>query len=40
MASQERNLELKAVDPDPAQTLRAALALGAQEQVSRVRRPR
>jgi adenylate cyclase class IV len=32
MASQERNLELKAVDPDPAQTLSAALALGAEEQ--------
>jgi len=32
MASQRRNLELKAVDPDPERTLRAALELGAREQ--------
>lgn len=33
MAGQRRNLELKAVDPAPEQTLRAALALGAQERA-------
>jgi adenylate cyclase, class 2 len=33
-----RNLELKAVDPDPAATLAAALALGAEEQATLVQR--
>jgi adenylate cyclase class IV len=33
-----RNLELKAVDPDPSATLAAALALGAEEQATLVQR--
>lgn len=33
-----RNLELKAVDPDPAATLAVALALGAEEQATLVQR--
>ena len=33
-----RNLELKAVDPDPAATLAAALALGAEEKATVVQR--
>jgi adenylate cyclase class IV len=32
MAARQRNLEVKAVDPDPQATLQAALALGAQDQ--------
>jgi adenylate cyclase class IV len=32
MAGRRRNLEIKAVDPDPPATLRAALALGAQDE--------
>jgi hypothetical protein len=31
MAGRQRNLEVKAVDPDPQATLQAALALGAQD---------
>ena len=32
MPGRQRNLEIKAVDPDPPATLRAALALGAEDQ--------
>ncbi|MEA2150254.1 MAG: cytidine deaminase [Solirubrobacteraceae bacterium] len=32
MAGRERNLEVKAIDPDPPATLQAALALGAHDQ--------
>ena len=32
MSGRRRNLEIKAIDPDPAATLRAALELGAQDE--------
>jgi predicted adenylyl cyclase CyaB len=32
VSAPRRNLELKAIDPDPAETLRAALALGAHDE--------
>src|SRR5436305_12862543 len=31
MPGRQRNLEIKAIDPDPPETLRAALALGADD---------